>query len=615
MTEWGVQRRDILRAMPVAAVAGMGSHSGTATTQRDRSGSARSTDRRRLGTVPDPVGDDDGPGGYQYPTAEEFKDGVYDMTEATIYDEGDAWTFEVGIAGPVENTYLFETGFGVQVIELYIRDPDAGDEVPASTQGRPGSGLTFAQPWHYVAHVTGTGQVVEDASSDAGAFDDELGDPEVLASDEDGGISASASSEGSTISFTVSKDALGGGDIREKEAGLFVFSLDGFTPSEIRTNVGEEADLYRTGLGDNPARNSPKAFDMLDPEGTVSQSEALDYTEDEPATVPLFTIGESLVTSVGMIPDSVGDDDGPGGYQYPTAEEFTDGAYDITRVRVYEEDDVWTFEVGIAGPVENIYQFDDGFAVQTLQLYVHDPSAGDEVPTSTQGRPGSGLTFAEPWHYLVHVTGYDQVVEDASSDAGAFDDELGDPEVLASREEGGISASASAEDSTISFTVSKHALGGGDIEAKKIGLFVFSQDASVPAISGTTPVPRPMPTRSDWGTTPSRTVPKPSICSTPKASSTSTTRSTTPRTNPRPCHCSPSVTHCSMQRRVPPSGAVSPRATPTETGSTRTSTATGNRASSTYWSTTTPGIARRYRTIQPCSISTARERREHSSTH
>jgi carbohydrate-binding DOMON domain-containing protein len=426
--------------------------------------------------VPDPVGDDDGPGGYQYPTAEEFKDGVYDMTGVTIYDEGDAWTFEVGIAGPVENTYLFETGFGVQVIELYIRDPDAGDEVPASTQGRPGSGLTFAEPWHYVAHVTGTGQVVEDASSDAGAFDDELGDPEVLASDEDGGISASASAEDSTISFTVAKDALGGGDIREKEAGLFVFSLDGFTPSEIRTNVGEEADLYRTGLGDNPARNSPKAFDMLDPEGTVSQSEALDYTEDEPATVPLFTIGESLVTSVGMIPDSVGDDDGPGGYQYPTAEEFTDDVYDITRVRVYEEDDVWTFEVGIAGPVENIYHFDGGFAVQTLQLYVHDPSAGEDVPTSTQGRPGSGLTFAEPWHYLVHVTGYDQVVEDASSDATAFDDELGDPEVLASREEGGISASASSEASTISFTVSKDALGGGDIEEKKVGLFVFSQD-------------------------------------------------------------------------------------------------------------------------------------------
>ncbi|WP_197428509.1 glucodextranase DOMON-like domain-containing protein, partial [Halapricum sp. CBA1109] len=112
--------------------------------------SASTASNHVVGSIPDPEGDDDGPGGYAYPTASEFVDGAYDMTGVTIYDNGDSWTFEVGIAGDFTNSYEFAGGFGVQVLELYIRDPDAGSDVPTSTQGRPGTGVTFEGPWHYL---------------------------------------------------------------------------------------------------------------------------------------------------------------------------------------------------------------------------------------------------------------------------------------------------------------------------------------------------------------------------------------------------------------------------------------------------------------------------------
>ena len=456
--------------------------------------SASTASNHVVGSIPDPEGDDDGPGGYAYPTASEFVEGAYDMTGVTIYDNGDSWTFEVGIAGDFTNSYEFAGGFGVQVLELYIRDPDAGSDVPTSTQGRPGTGVTFEGPWHYLVHVMGDQQLVEDASSEAGAFDTELGEPNVLANSEEGdAISASGDTDANTISFTVNKDVIGGGNIEDKEIAMLMFGQDGFGLGGIRTSVGVEAAEYQIGLGDNPVLNNPKAFDMLDPEGVVDQYEALSYTEDEAATVPLFRVGDAIESGGGgdsgdggdgggfSLPataqDPTGDDDGPGGYAYPTASEFVDGAYDMTDVTVMDDGDSLTFEVGIAGDFTNSYEFAGGFGVQVIELYIQDPNAGSDVPTSTQGRPGTGVTFEEPWHYLVHVMGDQQLVEDASSEAGAFDTELGEPNVLANSEEGdAISASGDTDANTISFTVNKDVIGGGNIEDKEIAMLMFGQD-------------------------------------------------------------------------------------------------------------------------------------------
>jgi carbohydrate-binding DOMON domain-containing protein len=450
------------------------------------------TSNHVIGTIPDPTGDDDGPGGYTYPTSSEFKDGVYDMTGVTIADEGDAWSFEVGIDGPVEDAYDFGSGFGVQIMQLYVQDPNAGDDVPTSTSGRPGSGVNFAEPYHYRVHVAGDGQVVEDASSEAGAYSESLGSPEVIATSEESDVlTASGSAEDSSITFMVPKDAIGGGNIEDKNIALLMFGQDGFGVGGIRTNLQLESAQYAIGIGDNGVINAPRALDMLDPEGVVNQYDALgSYTEDSLAELPLFQVGEAIsgggsgggggggFSLPASAMDPTGDDDGPGGYTYPTSSEFKDGVYDMTEVTVSDDGDALSFEVGIAGPVEDAYDFGSGFGVQVLELYLQDPNAGSDVPTSTAGRPGTGINFTEPYHYRVHVMGDGQVVEDASSEAGAYSESLGSPEVLATSEESDVlSASGSAEDSTITFTVPKSAIGGGDnLGDYKAALFMFGQD-------------------------------------------------------------------------------------------------------------------------------------------
>jgi carbohydrate-binding DOMON domain-containing protein len=440
-----------------------------------------------IGTIEDPVGDDDGPGGYTYPTSDEFKDGVYDMTGVTIADEGDGWSFEVGIDGPVEDSYDFGSGFGVQVFQLYVRDPNAPSDAPTATEGRAGSGVTFDKPYHYRVHVTGNGSVVEDASA-AGAFAEQVGDTTVISED----VTASGDSENSTITFTVPKDAIGGGNIGDKEIALCLFGQDGFGVGGVRTNFLPEQDTYAFGLGDNGVINAPRAIDVLDPEGVFSQYDALSFTEEEMATIPLFRVGDVIDTSGGSgggsdggsggqeggfslpatAPDPIGDDDGPGGYTYPTSDEFKDGVYDMTGVTVDDEGDAVSFEVGIDGPVEDSYDFGSGFGVQVFQLYLQDPNASGDLPTATEGRAGSGVTFDEPYHYRVHVTGNGSVVEDASA-AGAFAEQVGDTTVISED----VTASGDSENSTITFTVPKDAIGGGEnLGEYKFSLLLFGQD-------------------------------------------------------------------------------------------------------------------------------------------
>jgi hypothetical protein len=261
-----MKRREYL-----TGVAGVG-----ALTAVGATGQVAAASDHTLGTITDPSCDDDGPGGYVYPTADEFKDGVYDMQEVTVSDDGDAWTFTVSIDGPVENPYDFDAGFSVQVFQLYVHDPDAPDDAPTSTEGRTGSNVTFEDPYHYRVHVVGDNQVVEDAAG------------ETLAE-----IDASGNASDATISFSVPKDAIGGasnfGDYR---LSFLLLGQDGFATGAVRQGdaFAEEAGEYT--VGGAAGENSPHVFDMLSPEGVVDQSSALAYDSDSKATLPLTPVSD-----------------------------------------------------------------------------------------------------------------------------------------------------------------------------------------------------------------------------------------------------------------------------------------------------------------------------------
>jgi len=82
-------------------------------------------------TLLDPVGDDNGPGNYTYPTDPVYVPGSFDLTKVDIEDAGDNVIFKVSVNAPISNPWGMASGFSVQMIEIYI-----------DTDRKPGSGFT-----------------------------------------------------------------------------------------------------------------------------------------------------------------------------------------------------------------------------------------------------------------------------------------------------------------------------------------------------------------------------------------------------------------------------------------------------------------------------------------
>jgi len=82
-------------------------------------------------TLLDPVGDDDGPGTYTYPTDPVYVPGSFDLTKVDIEDAGDNVIFKVSCNAPIANPWGMASGFSVQMVEIYI-----------DTDRQPGSGFT-----------------------------------------------------------------------------------------------------------------------------------------------------------------------------------------------------------------------------------------------------------------------------------------------------------------------------------------------------------------------------------------------------------------------------------------------------------------------------------------
>jgi len=78
-------------------------------------------------TMLDPIGDDDGPGTYTYPTDPVYVRGSFDLTKVDIEDAGDNVIFKVSVNAPISNPWGMASGFSVQMIEIYIdTDHQAG---------------------------------------------------------------------------------------------------------------------------------------------------------------------------------------------------------------------------------------------------------------------------------------------------------------------------------------------------------------------------------------------------------------------------------------------------------------------------------------------------------
>jgi hypothetical protein len=214
--------------------------------------------------VPDPDGDDNGPGNYAYPTSAAFHPGAFDIQRFQVYDSGDRVTFRLQTRDLSET---FGSPLGAQLVDVYVRVPGASPVSTAAANATRNFSIAPAFAWNRLIQVQGFGQRYEDAVGAA------LGTVAI------GGNPISR-----FITFSVTKASLGqpasGWGFTVVLTGQDGFSSDqarGFqpTPQDFQFGVcaAVSADPHCTF---NP-NLVPKAVDVITPAG-ISQATELDYT-------------------------------------------------------------------------------------------------------------------------------------------------------------------------------------------------------------------------------------------------------------------------------------------------------------------------------------------------
>jgi glucan 1,4-alpha-glucosidase len=246
-----------------------------------------------LGSVTDPVGDDNGPGSYVYPTNGAFTDGAFDLTALDVYDAGDSVNFVVSLDGVIGNPWGGNQ-LSVQRVDLYLSAGGAGDPVEA----RLGTNARLESPFDVV--ISGSGFATPAVRDASGAV---IADATLLVLPDAG-----------QIALTVPKSALGAIDLASAGYQATVMShadenegQGGIRPVYSREYWDASAGTsmswiteYRFGGGAgeytdaSPARDTdssdPNVLDILVPEGT-RQTDVLDWRVAAPVVLPYVRLG------------------------------------------------------------------------------------------------------------------------------------------------------------------------------------------------------------------------------------------------------------------------------------------------------------------------------------
>jgi glucoamylase len=108
-------------------------------------------------------------------------------------------------------------------------------------------------------------------------------------------------------------------------------------------------------------------------------------------------------TTVLDVPDPVGDDNGPGTYQYPTSSNFQPGAFDLTRLQVSQD----AGNVYIRVTIRNLAPtFGSAFGAQLLDIYVRNPNATSFSTAGAYPQLNYGIASASAWSERLEAQGF-----------------------------------------------------------------------------------------------------------------------------------------------------------------------------------------------------------------
>ncbi|MBV0902206.1 glycoside hydrolase family 97 catalytic domain-containing protein [Haloarcula salina] len=222
----------------------------------------------------DPSGDDHGPGGYTYPTADAFQSGAFDLRSVTVEQTPSLARFTVEVE-TLYNAFGSSRGFSPQWFVLWLRDPSA-DGGATSSLDDLGANVDFEAPWQYRLEISGYSKSAVDAS----------GAP--LTDGEGNGVSVgeAVDTDAGTVTLSVDRAAFDGVDAADLEVVAMVQSED---RGSLRP-VAETAEEYVFGGAKSGAvENAPRVMDLVTPDG-VSQADALAYGANARATLPFVSL-------------------------------------------------------------------------------------------------------------------------------------------------------------------------------------------------------------------------------------------------------------------------------------------------------------------------------------
>ncbi|MBX0347071.1 glycoside hydrolase family 97 catalytic domain-containing protein [Haloarcula pellucida] len=242
------------------------------------------TDTERIATLADDTGDPygpatsaDGANAFSYPSTDDITPEDYDMERVVVYDDGSNYRFHVHLP-KLRDPFGGDYGYGLQHIQIYVRDTGAANSNTYSREGVHAGGSAenvFEEAYHrrIVAHGFASSTDVPNSTAKIPVVED--GSWNVVA-DADSGVSTRAVDLFSAIEITVPKSTIPSG-IRGADIVPMMFSYNGFGTAGIR-QVQASSGSYAFGGGSNGNHNN--VIDVILPDG-ASQADVLDPTASD----------------------------------------------------------------------------------------------------------------------------------------------------------------------------------------------------------------------------------------------------------------------------------------------------------------------------------------------
>lgn len=205
----------------------------------------------------DPAGDDDGPGGYTYPSDPVFKPGSFDLRRFSIDSLGSKIEFKVEVNDTLEDPWRMGVGYSVQMVFIFIDT----DNITGSghTTGVPGLNVTFdpSHAWDKVVILSPqeARRVTSEVSVKAPNLADDV-------------ITTRSRGVGRSIRATIDAALLGGGDPSDWSYQVVMQSNEGFPIGRhlLTRPVNEFETMTRFG-GGNDGDCEPNVLDILAGDG------------------------------------------------------------------------------------------------------------------------------------------------------------------------------------------------------------------------------------------------------------------------------------------------------------------------------------------------------------